>query len=87
MLVQRGEARPAGSDGAARARAGRRRGEKQQRQRERDHEHHGGGNDPLEHWAAPCVSFRRTSPAAVRTRCAAHATGTSHQQKGPGNRH
>ena len=40
----------------------------------------GGCGEPLEHWAAPCVRFRPNSPGAVRTRCAAHANGTSNQQ-------
>src|ERR1017187_6404042 len=54
--------------------------ENQQHQSERETDrHYGGCGEPLDHGSAPCVRNRRESPGPVRTRCAAHANGTSDQ--------
>ena len=67
----------AGGRGAGTGRTG----EEQQRQGKHDRDDRGGCCEPFEHWAAPCVSFRGNAPAAIRIRCAAHATDSSHQRK------
>ena len=48
-------------------------------ERARTDRHYGGCGEPLDHGSAPCVRNRRESPGPVRTRCAAHANGTSDQ--------